>query len=326
MIGRRELLALFGGAVAVWPHTSRAASGRPRIAVLALGSKEVDAGDLAAFRNGLRPLGYIEGETVDIDYRYADGAVNRLPVLALELLQSNPDIIFTDTPSAAVAAQAATSSLPIVCPSLTDAVLPSLATGYAHPSGNVTGLSNIVEEITGKLVDLALDTVPAAKRIGLLVNPAGASTAINRRQVMSAAQGRKIVVVTAEAGSPDGLRLAFQQFAAKQVQAVIVPRNAYLISLEPLLLQLALAQHLPTFFAFRAAVDAGGLASYGIKIPENFQRAAVYVDKILKGAKPGDLPIEFPTTLELVVNLKTAKALGLTIPPTLLARADEVIE
>lgn len=206
LIGRRDVLALLGGAAAAWPLGAHASSGRPRIAILILGSKEVDAANLAAFRNGMRPLGYIEGQTVDIDYRYADGAVNRLPELAMDLLQSNPDIILADTPSAAVAAKAATSSLPIVCPSLTDAVLPGLATGYAHPSGNVTGLSNIVEGITGKLVELALDAIPAAKRIGLLVNPAGASTVINRQQVVSAAQGRNLEIVIAEAGSPDGLR------------------------------------------------------------------------------------------------------------------------
>jgi len=225
-----------------------------------------------------------------------------------------------------VAAHNATSALPIVCPSLSDSVVPRLAVSYAHPGGNVTGVSTIVEGITGKLVDLALDVIPVAKRIGLLVNPAGASTEINRQQVLSAAQGRGVEAVIAEAGTSDGLRSAFQQLAAATVQVVIVPPNAFIALVTPLLLQLALAQRLATIFGDRQAVFDGGLASYGVNYEENFQRAAIYIDKILKGASPGDLPIEFPTKVELVINLKTAKALGLTIPSTVLARADDVIE
>jgi putative ABC transport system substrate-binding protein len=317
---------LGGGAAVAWPLAVRASQGRPRIAVLALNSKDVMVRNLAALRDGLRRLGYIDTQTADIDTRYADGDVNRLPALTGELLQLHPDVILADTPSAATAAHNATSTLPIVCPIFTDSVVPSLAASYAHPGGNVTGVSNIVEGVTGKLVDLTLDAIPGTKRIGLLVNPAGASTAINRQQVVSAAQGRGVETVIAETGTSDSLRMAFHQLAAVEIQAVIVPKNAFITSNTPLLLQWAFAQHLPTIFGDRSSVDDGGLASYGINGAENFQRAAIYVGKILKGASPADLPIEFPTKLELVVNLKTAKALGITIPPALLARADEVIE
>jgi len=203
-------------------------------------------------------------------------------------------------------------------------VVPSLAASYAHPGGNVTGVSNIVEGITGKLVDLTLDALPVTKKIGLLVNPAGASTAINRQQIVSAAQGRGVETVIAEAGTSDGLGIAFQLLAAAKVQAVIVPANAFITLSTPLLLQWALAQHIPTVFSDRSSVDDGGLASYGVNLEENYRRAAVYIDKILRGALPGDLPIEFPTKLELVINLKTAKALGLTIPPPVVARAADV--
>ena len=323
---RRDFITLLGGAAVGWPLVARAAQGRPRIAVLALTSKDGLARNFAALRGGLRRLGYIDTQTADIDTRYADGDVSRLPALARELLQSRPDVILADTPSAAAAANNAAPALPIVCPTFSDSVVPSLAASYAHPGGNVTGISNIVEGITGKLVDLVLDAIPVAKRIGLLVNPAGASTAINRQQVVSAAEGRGVETVIAEAGTSDGLRTAFQQLAAAKVQAVIVPGNAFITSVMPLLLQLALAQHLPTIFADRERVDDGGLASYGVNSDENYRRAAVYIDKILKGESPADLPIEFSTKLELVINLMTAKALGLIIPPALLARADEVIE
>jgi len=323
---RRDFIALLGGAAVAWPLVVRAAQGRPRISVLALNAKNGMTRNLAALRDALRRLGYIDTQTADIDTRYADGDVSRLPVLARELLQSRPDVMLADTPSAATAANKAAAALPIVCPTFSDSVVPSLAASYAHPGGNVTGVSNIVEGITGKLVDLTLDALPVTKKIGLLVNPAGASTAINRQQIVSAAQGRGVETVIAEAGTSDGLGIAFQLLAAAKVQAVIVPANAFITLSTPLLLQWALAQHIPTVFSDRSSVDDGGLASYGVNLEENYRRAAVYIDKILRGALPGDLPIEFPTKLELVINLKTAKALGLTIPPTVVARADDVIE
>ena len=199
-------------------------------------------------------------------------------------------------------------------------------TSYARPGGSVTGVATYVEGLAGKLLELALEAVPSSARIGFLANPTGASMALFRQQVEAVAHTRGVTVLTQQARTPDDIAPAFDGLVKQRAQAVIVPANGLFLAQNTHIVALALAARLPTIFAFTRDVEAGGLASYGVDSRENSRRTAVYVDKILKGAKPGDLPIEFPTKLVLVINLKTAKALGLTIPPTLLARADEVIE
>jgi putative ABC transport system substrate-binding protein len=322
---RRQFIALLGGAAAAWPLQVRSAGQRPRVGVLTLLSPNEGQSRIAAFTGGLRALGYVEGQSLDADYRYANGDTDRLKALARELIALAPNVIYAGQPSAARAVKDAAPGLPIVCPTLNDG-LQDLFASYAKPGGNVTGLANTVEDMNGKQVDLALEVVPGASRIGLLINPTGASRNQVTQQVEAAARGRRVTLAIGEAEMPDQLAGAFDRLAKAQAQAVIVPRNAMFGNQRRQIVQLSLASRLPSIFSDREFVQVGGLASYGVDEVENDRRAAFFVDKVLKGARPGDLPIEFPTKFELAFNLKTAKALGLTVPPTLLAIADEVIE
>jgi ABC-type uncharacterized transport system substrate-binding protein len=325
---RREFMTLLGGAVAVWPLAAGAQQpgARPRIGLLTLGSPQDGPLFIAAFVEGLRKLGYVEGQNIDIDYRYAAGDVQRLTPLAQELVARKPDVLVGNQPSAARALKNVAPILPIVCPALTDAMMPDLVTSYARPGGSVTGIAPSVEGLTGKLLELALEVVPGTERIGFLSNPTGASMQFFVQNIYAGARARGIVVLTEEAKTPDDLAPAFDRLANLKAQALIVPVNGLFQVQGAHIVQLALAARLPTIFAERYGVEVGGLASYGVDQSENFRHAAVYVDKILKGAKPGDLPIEFPSRIELVINLKTAKTLGLDIPLHIQQRADEVIE
>jgi putative ABC transport system substrate-binding protein len=323
---RRDFITLLGGAGAAWPFVARAQGRRPRIGVLDINSAEFDARNLAAFRDGLQRLGYVEGKTVDIDYRYSDGDTNGLAALAQELIRLKPDVVLAAAPSPTIAVKRIAPALPIVCPGFTDEFVPSLAASFAHPGGSVTGIAIVVEGLVGKLTELTLDAIPGTTKIGFLANPAGASTAQFERQIRSAAQARGVEVRVEQVEKPDDFAGALQRLSGEKVQAVIVPANGLLNTGQKQIVERALALRLPLIFSVRGGVDAGGLASYGVSISENHRRAATYIDKILKGAVPGDLPIEFPTKVELVINLKTAKALGLAVPATLLGRADEVIE
>jgi ABC-type uncharacterized transport system substrate-binding protein len=322
---RRGFIAALGGA-AMWPLLARANDIRPRIGVLTLSSPQDDARRVASFINGLRSLGYVDQQTVDIDYRYADGDIRPLRRFAEELIALRPSVLFAGEPSSARALKSVSSTLPIVCPTLGDVVIPELAASYARPGGNVTGVALIVEDMTGKLLELGIEILPGLVRIGFLSNPAGASMQLYARKLDEDARTHRILVVTEHAQTPDDLEPAIDRLTKQAVQAVIIPANGLFLNQHVRIGQLALAAHLPTIFTERADVEVGGLASYGVDQRESYRRVASYVDKVLKGAKPGDLPIEFSTKLELAINLKTAKALGLTVPPTLLARADEVIE
>jgi putative ABC transport system substrate-binding protein len=321
---RRTFIAVLGG-VAAWPVVARAIGKRPRVAVLTLLSPEDRGGRTAAFIVGMRELGYIPGQSVDFDYRYAYGDTERLRPLAQELIALGPDVIFAEEPSAARAVKALAPNLPIVCPVLTDR-LPDLFASYARPGGSVTGVTVMVEDLTAKLVELAQEVVPGLKLVGLLVNPAGANRMLFTEQVEAGAQARGVITLVEEARLPGELVPALDRMAKAGAQIVIVSPNGMFINQRETITGQALAAGLPSIFEERQDVEAGGLLSYGVNETEGSHRAAAYVDKILKGAKPGDLPIEFATKIELAVNLKTAKALGLTVPPSLLARADEVIE
>jgi putative ABC transport system substrate-binding protein len=233
--------------------------------------------------------------------------------------------MFAGEPSAARAVKALAPNLPIVCPVLTDR-LPDLFESYARPGGSVTGVASLVEDLNAKLVELAQDVVPGLLRIGLLVNPAGANRAMVENQVETAARARGMTTLVAEASRPDDLAPAVGRIAKAGAQVVIVQPNGMFINQRNTILRQALAARLPTIFDDRRAIEAGGFISYGVNQQEGSHRAAAFVDKILKGAKPGDLPIEFSTKIKMVINLKTAKALGLDLPATVLARADEVIE
>jgi putative ABC transport system substrate-binding protein len=236
-----------------------------------------------------------------------------------------PDVIFAGEPSAARAAKALAPNLPIVCPVLGDH-LPDLFASYARPGGSVTGVAAEVEGVNAKLVELAHDALPGLMRVGLLVNPAGANRAMVEGQVDAAARARGMTTLIEEASQPDALASAVDRIAKAGAQVVIVQANGMFINQRNTILRQALAARLPTVFDDRRDVEAGGFLSYGVNQTEGSRHAATFVDRILKGAKPGDLPIEFSTKIQLVINLKTARALGLDVPPTLLARADEVIE
>jgi putative ABC transport system substrate-binding protein len=325
---RREFLSLLGSAAAAWPVVGRAEqAGRTyRIGILDINSAEYTAPYLAVFRDALRRLGYIEGQNTQIDYRSSNGSTKALPDLARELVVLKPDVVVANSVSPVRAMKSAAPALPIVCPAFGDSFVPSLAASFAHPGGSVTGIATNVEGLFGKLTELALDAIPGMLKIGFLANPAGASMKQYETQIRSTAESRGIEVHIEEVKSLGDFSTAFQQFTSGSVQAVIVPGNGLLHAGQNRIVELARAARLPLIFSERANVEAGGFVSYGVSTAENYRRLTLYVDKILKGAKPGDLPIEFPTKIELVVNLKTARELGLTVPPTLLARADEVIE
>jgi putative tryptophan/tyrosine transport system substrate-binding protein len=324
-MNRREFIALLGGAAA-WPLTSWAAGVRPRVGVLSISSAEREATNLAAFRDALARLDYVEARSVDIDYRFSNGDTDALSGLAEELWRMKPDVVLASAVSPTRAMNRIAPKVPIVCPSFSDSFVPSLAASFAHPGGSITGIATDVEQLVGKLLELALDTIPGATKIGFLANPAGGSMARFEQQVRSTAKFHGVEVRTALIKKADDFAGAIQSLKAENVQAIIVPANGLLISLQAKIIEMATGLRLPLIFYNRQGVIAGGLASYGINPVENYQRAATYVAKILKGAAPGDLPIEFPTKVELVINAKAAKALGLTLPSPLLDRADEVIE
>jgi putative tryptophan/tyrosine transport system substrate-binding protein len=322
---RRQFISLLGGAAA-WPRAARAAASRPRIGVLDITSAEYDARNIAAFHDGLQRLGYVKGQNVDIDYRYSDGDTKGLPAMAQELVQLKPDVVLASAPSPAMMVKRIAPALPIVSLRLNDSYFPSLAASFARPGGSVTGIAASVEGMYGKLTALIFDAIPSTTKIGFLANPAGASMAHFERLVRSTAQARGVEVRTEQVEKLDDFDGAFQRLSGAKVQAIIVPANGLLQSGQKRIVELAMAPRIPLFFPSREGVEAGGFVSYGVNVSEIYRRAAIYIDKILKGAAPGDLPIEFPTKLELVINLKTAKTLGITLPPTFLATADEVIE
>jgi putative ABC transport system substrate-binding protein len=325
---RRKFITLIGGAIATQaalrrPAHAEVSTKRPLLAVLAgVARKEFPT----SFMEGMRELGYVEGGNIDVVYRFADGRLDLLPALAEELIQLTPKVIFAAVTPAAVATRRLTQTIPIVCPILSDPIVLGLIAGMSRPGGNVTGLMSRIDDLIGKQIELAAQLVPALVGVGLIVNVASREVVIARREVESAGKRLGVKLVSAEVREPNDLDTAFKLLSNEHVQAVVILADAMLFQERQRVAELAAAARLPAVYGFRDHVDAGGLISYGVNYAENFRRAAIYVGKILKGAKPSDLPVEFPNKLELVINLKAAKALGLDIPPTLLARADEVIE
>jgi putative ABC transport system substrate-binding protein len=328
---RRRVIRILGGAAAsscAWPFAilAQVLARRPRITLL-LGSQPRAAAKVVnAFIEGMRALGYTEGRDFEMEYRWAEGYLERLPTLAEESVRGGSDVIVVANPQAAVAANDVTKTIPIVGALLDDPVGLGLIKSDARPGGNLTGLLTSVPGLPAKQLELARDLIPGATRIGLLVNPTNVSDLNQRREMETAAAAMAVRLVPVETRTPEELDPVFPALARERVDVVIALRDPLFFTRRRTLTAAALASRLPTIYAFREPVDDGGLISYGIDISQNFRRAADYVVKILKGAKPGDLPIEFPTKLELVINLPTAKALGLIVPPSLLARADEVIE
>jgi putative ABC transport system substrate-binding protein len=308
-------------------EAQQAAAKVPRIGFLAL-NPGANPHLREAFLQGLRDLGYVEGRNVVIEYRSAEGKLERLRALAAELVALKVAVIVTGggTPTA-LAAKEATRTLPIVFTSATDPVTDGLVTSLAHPGGNVTGLSNLAPELVGKCLEQLKEAVPQVSLVAVLWQPGavgGRTDMLKPAEVAARALGVRVQFV--EARGPADFDRAFSDMTRARAGALAVLGSAIFNSERRRLVDLAAKHRLPTVYTSRDFVDAGGLMTYGVNLADLFRRAAAYVDKTLKGTKPGDLPVEQPTKFELMINLKTAKALGLTIPPSLLQRADEVIE
>jgi ABC-type uncharacterized transport system substrate-binding protein len=325
---RREFISLLGGAAAAWPCNGLAQSPpkRPLIGFLGAGSKAASARYYSGFPLGMQDFGYVEGRDYGVENRYADGDASRLPLLAEELVRLKPDVIVAGTTNGALAAKQATASIPIVGVNLTDPVGFGLIVSEAHPGTNVTGILFRLEGLTAKQVEIALDLMPGANNMGILVDVDNPANMLQRREVEAAAGKLGMSITAADVRTVEEAGAAIQTLVRERASIVVVLASAMLLNARRQIASFALASRLPTVFNFREHVEDGGMISYGIDLRQNYRRGAYFVDRILKGERPGDLPIEFPTKVELVVNATTARAIGLTIPPTLLARADEVIE
>jgi putative ABC transport system substrate-binding protein len=323
---RREFITLIGGAALFRPLTAWAQQSLPLIAILEGASAASTAARYDAFRAELRQRGYVEGRNCRFEYRYADGFLDRLPALAAELVRLTPNVIVSAPMPANVAMRKTTQTIPIVMANGADPVAFGLVQSLSHPGGNVTGLTNFAEELASKQLDVIRELLPSVRRVGALVNVENPLHVPQWRQTQSAAAQATLALVRFDYHVPEDLERAFDRFAKEKVEAILVPPDVTFLALRVRIAILAANARLPTISFNRVSVEAGGLLSYGPDLVENYRRAAVFVDKILKGAKPADLPIERPTKIELIINLKTATALGLTIPPVLLARADAVIE
>jgi putative ABC transport system substrate-binding protein len=329
---RRTFMAMLTGGIVVAPFAAEAqpAAKVARIGYLATNNLTLSPPHLhGAFRQGLRDLGYVEGRNIVIEYRDAGGKLERLPAVAAELVALKVDVIVAPTTPSALAAKRATRTLPIVFFGSADPVTSGLVTSLARPGGNVTGLSGLAPELVGKGLELLTQAVPGASLVAVLWQPGAAGERTERdvlkgAEVAARALGVRLQIVEAR-GSAD-IDRAFSEMTRARVGALTVWTTAMFVQERGRLVTLAAKNRLPAMYTLREFIDAGGLMAYGHSQADLNRRAATYVDKILKGAKPDDLPVEQPTKFELVINLKTAKALGLTIPQSVLGRADEVIK
>jgi putative ABC transport system substrate-binding protein len=323
----KDTFALFAVVVTLlgWGAMAHAQKAKvSRIGYLAASSRDEPFVD--AFRQGLRELGYIEGQNIVIEYRFADGKFDRLPELTAELLQLKVDVIVTAGGNATQVAQKATSTIPIVGAASPDPVRTGLVASLARPGGNVTDLSVQSPELSGKRLELLKEAVPDASRVAVLFNPTNISSAERWKEMEVAARSLGVKLQPIEVRGSEDLEKAFKAATKERARALIVARDFVIETLRGRIVDFAAKNKLPAMYEQGNFVEAGGLMSYGPSFPDLFRRAATYVDKILKGAKPGDLPVEQPTKFELIINLKTAKQIGLTIPPNVLARADRVIK
>jgi len=297
----------------------------PRIGFLFYGAPGPSP-ELEAFRQGLRDLGYIEGQNISLEYRFANGRVGRLPELAAELVRLELDVVVTPGTPASLAAKKATSTIPIVFAGVADAVGTGLVASLARPGGNVTGLTSISAALGGKRLELLKVVAPKASRVAVLYNPADPSNVLVLKELQESSRALGLTLHPLAVRGPGEFEGAFAAMTREHAQALFVAAGVLTTEHRKPLVGLTAKSRIPAMWGERQFVEAGGLMSYAVNFYDEIRRAATYVNKILKGAKPADLPVEQPTTFELVINLKTAKALGLTIPPSLLGRADEVIQ
>jgi putative tryptophan/tyrosine transport system substrate-binding protein len=323
MNSRREFITLLGGAAAAWPVPA-SAQRPPTIGFLGPASASAMSTWTAAFVNRLRDLGWTEGRTILIEYRWADGRANRVAELAAELARLNASVIVT-TGTGVAALKQATSVIPIVFTIASDPIATGLVKSLSRPEGNVTGLSQLAADLGGKRLDILRDVVPVLRRLAILYNAGNAATSAERAQVEEAAGTLGLEVLNSEIQRAEDVTPAIEAIKGR-VDGIYVQADPLMNTNRVRISTQALAARLPTLSGIREYVEAGVLMSYGPNFSDLFRRTADYVDKILRGARPADLPVEQPTKFDLVINLTTAKALGLTIPESFLLRADEVIE
>jgi putative ABC transport system substrate-binding protein len=325
--GLALLLGLFAFGVAPIAADAQQAGKVYHVGYLSTPTRESVQHGVAAFLRRLRELGWIEGQNLIIEFRWAEGDVERLPDLAADLVRRKVDVIVAPAGSAALAAKKATSSIPIVMIFASDPVETGLIASLRHPGGNITGTTFTPgPEIFGKQLQILKEAVPQASRVAVLSNPADSSFALQVKQVEATARSLGIRLQHVEARGPEEFDSAFAAMARERADALLVTGTSTFLAHRAKLAELAVKGRLPTMYSFRESVEAGGLMAYAVNMADFVGTSAMYVDKILKGAKPADLPVEQPTKFELIINLKAAKALGITVPQTLVRRADEVIQ
>ena len=298
----------------------------PRIGYLSPSSSGAFLFYIEGFRRGLRTLGYVDGQNIIVEYRYMEGKAERLPELAAELVRKQVDVIVVQTPRAVQAVQQATSSIPIVMAGVPDPVTSGFVDSLARPGRNITGTTSFDVDLSGKRLELLKETIPNLSRVAVLWNARSQPMARRADNAKAAARALGLTIRAVGVLEPNELEAAFAAMTHERPDALLVVLDAFTFVQRKQILEFAAKHRLPAMYELREFVDEGGLMTYGTSFPAWYERSAYYVDRILKGAKPSDLPVEQPTTFELVINLKTAKALGLTIPPSVLGRADEIIQ
>ena len=326
---RRQLLAMIGAGVLAAPLRSLAQQPPAKIARIGWllpGSRSAQEGGLQEFRRGMRELGYVEGSTVETEYLYADGQFDRLPALAATLVAHKVDVIVTAGERGCVAAKQATTTIPIVFAVSSDPLSTGIVASLARPGGNITGLSLMAADLSAKRLELLQILRPGISRVAVLWDSSNPGMALRASEIRLAAEALNIAFHDAGARDLDGLEASFAALSERRAEALVVTAEPFTNRHRDRILDFTMRNRIPAIYEDGRVVQAGGLMAYGPNIPDMFRQAAAYVDKILKGAKPADLPVEQASKFELVVNLKTAKAIGLTVPQSILARADEVIE
>jgi putative tryptophan/tyrosine transport system substrate-binding protein len=327
-MNRRNFITLLGSAAA-WPLAARAqqpAAKVPRIGFLGNSTADLEANLVGPFRDGLRALGYEEGRNIVIEYRWAEGEYERFPALIAELVASNVDVIVTAGTPASLAVKKATTTIPLVMVAVGDPVATGLVASLARPGGNITGLTSISSEMEGKRLELLREVVPKVSHIAVLWNAASPIQVIEEGEVRAAAGVLGVKMLSLGVRTREEIDDALATIIRERSDALLVLADRLFLHHRTRIIDFAAQERLPGVHAYRELIEAGGLMSYGPSYADMHRRAAAYVDKTLKGAKPADLPVERPVKFELVVNLKAAKALGLTIPPSVIFRADEIIE
>jgi putative tryptophan/tyrosine transport system substrate-binding protein len=326
-IGRREFITLLGGAAVAWPHAARAQQpAMPVIGFLNSASPGAYAINVAAFRQGLKEAGYIDGQNVTIEYLWAEGQYDRLPAMAVELVRRQVTVIAATSTPAALVAQKSTMNIPIVFTTSSDPVHLGLVASLNRPGGNVTGVTQLNVEVAPKRVELMHELVPTATTIALLVNPTNPNVETVTRDLQAAVQNRRLRSHVLHASNEHEIDSAFATLDRLRVDGVVIGSDVFFNTRTEQLAALAFHRAVPAIYHNREFTSAGGLMSYAGSIRDSYRHAGVYTGRILKGEKPADLPVQQSTKVELIINLKTAKALGITVPLSLLGRADEVIE